>query len=362
MTAAALWDRLSAEGLVEGEMPEPGRPASPWYVRVMLGIAGWIGALFLLGFVGAAFSLLVDDCRTSPCSSEPLLCGGAFALFRAFDGNDFAEQFGLAVSLAGQMLMIVGLSGLLGVQEARRSISPIALIEAALALLVPNFLHRLLATCGAAVAVALAINAAELHGLSAPILCAGPGLWSGSSRRSGPAADGCGGRSATGSCWRCCWSRRSGCSAPEPCSAWWPPPSRWVAINGPLIGRALTAAVLLWVAVALVRREGVAPASPIGLTAGAAALVLGLASLAAPGLASALLILLLGFAVGNRILVALGNPQPARLRHPFLLQPARHPARKVGHIGGHRPLPARDLVRARAASRLPPAAADPGHA
>ena len=304
MTAAALWARLGADGLVEGEMPEPGRPASPWYVRAMLGIAGWIGALFLLAFIGAAFSLLVDSPGAALIVGAACCCC-AFALFRTFDGNDFAEQFGLAVSLAGQMLMIVGLSGLLGVREGVRFYLVAALVQAALALLVPNFLHRLLATCGAAIAVALAINEAALHGLSAPILCAGlalvwldPRLWAGGGRLWRPVGYG-----LVLALLLVETFRLFGVGALfGEASA----PSGWVAINGPLIGRAVSAAVLLWVAVALVRREGVAPASPIGLAAGAAALVLGLASLAAPGLASALLILLLGFAIGNRILVALG--------------------------------------------------------
>ena len=303
MTAAALWDRLSADGLVEGEMPEPDRPASPWYVRFMLGIAGWIGALFLLGFVGAAFSLLVED-PGAALFVGAALCGGAFALFRALDGNDFAEQFGLAVSLAGQVLMIIGLGGLFDAQGVPLYLAA-ALIEAALALLVPNFLHRLLATSGTAIAVALAINEAALHGLSAPILCAGlalvwlePKVWAGGGRLWRPVGYGLVLAVLLVETFRLFGPG----GMFQPLDA----PSPWIAIHGPLIGRTLTAAVLLWVAVALIRREGVAPASPIGLTAGAAALVLGLASLAAPGLASALLILLLGFAAGNRILAALG--------------------------------------------------------
>lgn len=304
MTAAALWARLGAEGLVEGGMPEPVRPASPWYVRAMLGIAGWIGALFLLGFLGAAFSLLVDDSGVALFVGAAL-CGGAFALFRTFDGNDFAEQFGLAVSLAGQMLMITGLGGLLGVQEGVPFYLAAALLQVALALLVPNFLHRLLATCGAAIAVALAINEAALHGLSAPILCAGlamvwldPKVWAGGGRLWRPVGYGLVLALLLVETFRLFGVGTLFGAASAP--------SRWIAIQGPLIGRALSAAVLLWVAAVLLRREGVAPASPIGLAAGAAALVLGLVSLAAPGLASALLILLLGFAIGNRILLALG--------------------------------------------------------
>ena len=303
MTAAALWDRLSAEGLVEGAMPETDRPASPWYVRTMLGIAGWIGAAFLLGFVGAAFSLFVDNEGTALVLGAAC-CGGAFALFRSFDGNDFVEQFALAISLAGQGLMISGLGGILDDQWLALYLA-VALMQAALALLVPNFLHRLLATCGAAIAVALAINDAELHGLSAPILCAGlalvwlePRLWAAGGRLWRPVGYGLVLALLLAETFRLLGAG----ILFEPVQE----PSPWDAIHGPLIGRALTAAVLLWAAFTLIRREGVAPASPVGLTAGAAALVLALVSLTAPGLASALLILLLGFATGNRVLAALG--------------------------------------------------------
>jgi hypothetical protein len=80
----------------------------------------------------------------------------------------------------------------------------------------------------------------------------------------------------------------------------------WFALHGPLIGRALTAAVLAWSAVAVSRQQGFAPGSPISLAAAAGALVFGLLALAAPGLASATLVLLLGFGAGNRLLGALG--------------------------------------------------------
>ena len=54
----ALWAQLRDGGLVEGDLPEVGDARAPWFVRVMLGIAGWIGALFLLGFVGAGFAFV----------------------------------------------------------------------------------------------------------------------------------------------------------------------------------------------------------------------------------------------------------------------------------------------------------------
>jgi uncharacterized membrane protein len=64
--------------------------------------------------------------------------------------------------------------------------------------------------------------------------------------------------------------------------------------------------MLVWTAVLLSRRQGFEPGSRTALTAAGAAILFGLLSLEAPGLASAILVLLLGFAAGNRVLAALG--------------------------------------------------------
>ncbi len=303
MTAAALWARLSADGLVEGEMPAPERPASPWYVRVMLGIAGWIGALFLLGFVAAALAFLMDD-STSALVTGAVCCGCAYALFRGFDGNDFGDQFALAVSLAGQGMMITGLIGSFDSQgpgalpRHRRHAGRAGVSRAQF----PPPPARLLRRRGRGGAGDQRGGAARIVG-AVPVPGAGPGV---------AGAEDLGGRRRTVAPGRL----RAGAGAVagrdvSPVRRRHPVRSRasdssWIAIHGPLIGRALTAAVLLFVAVALIRREAPNPRSPVALGAGAGALVLGLVSLAAPGLASALLILLLGFAAGNRLMAALG--------------------------------------------------------
>lgn len=301
MTAAALWERLSADGLVEGDPPEPDKKGSPWFVRVMLGIAGWIGALFLIAFVGAAFAFILDDAGFASIAGAAC-CAAAFTLFRAFDGNDFAEQFGLAISLVGQMLIAVGLAQYLKPDEPPLYFA-VAGVEVALALAVPNFLHRVLASAGAAGALALGVNQLELHGLAAPLLSLGlafvwlePKRWAVGGRIWRPIGYGLvlalllvetfrlfGGEWLLG-------LRRG---APG-----------WFALYGPLLGRALTAAALVWVALVLSLREG--RRTRFSAVAMGAAILVALISLAAPGLASALLILLLGFAAGSRILVALG--------------------------------------------------------
>lgn len=301
MTVEALWDRLSAHGLVDGERPDRDQPASPWFVRVMLGIAGWIAALFLIAFVGAAFAFVLRDAGFALIAGAAC-CAGAFALFRGFDGNDFAEQFGLAVSLVGQILIAVGLAQYLKVEEAPIYFA-FAALEVALALAVPNFLHRVLTTGGAAIAFGLGINQLELHGLAAPLLSLGlafvwlePRRWAADGRIWRPIGYGLVLALLLVETFRLFgaeWLLGLRREAPS-----------WFGLYGPLLGRALTAAVLVWAAAALSLREG-RGSRLSGFAVGVAVLV-ALLSLAAPGLASALLILLLGFAAGSRILVALG--------------------------------------------------------
>lgn len=303
MSTADLWARLRSADLVEGEQPPPDPAATPWFVRIMLGIAGWIGALFLAGFVGAAFSFIVDDAASATIAGA-IFCAAALGLFMRFDGNDFVDQFALVVSLLGQVMLIIGLAQFLKPEDPGFYLA-MAAVEVGLALAVPNFLHRVLAAGGAAIALALAINELQLHGLTAPILCAGlawiwldPERWATGGRLWRPIGYGlvlalllvetfrlAGGTSLFGM------------RGDEP---------SWISLHGPLIGRALTAALLVWVAFALARREDFAADSRVTLAACGAALIVGLLSLGAPGFASALIVLLLGFAAGNRLLLALG--------------------------------------------------------
>ncbi len=303
MNAADLWDRLSADELVSGERPEQHDPASPWYVRTMLGIAGWIAAGFLLAFLGAAFTFILDKAVYDALLGA-LFCAAAYGLFRAYDGNDFAEQFALVVSMVGQLLIIMGFGDVLKTEDPILYLA-IAAVEALLALLIPNFLHRILASGGAAVAIALAINRLSLHGLAAPLLCAALAwVWLDPKRWA-----------ASGGLWRpighglvLALLLVETFRLFDPQWLLGSPPERksWIALNGPLLGRVLNAAILVWVASALARGEGFKLESKVGLAAAGAALIIGLLSLGAPGFVSALLILLLGFAAGNRPMMAIG--------------------------------------------------------
>src|SRR4051812_19136686 len=154
--ATSLWAQLRQAGLVEGDAPAQTPSLTPWYIRTMLGIAGWVGAMFLLGFVGAAFSIVMKS-AASGLVVGALLCAAATIMFRGRPNGDFVCQFALAVSIAGQSLMCVGLGQLLRSETGLIAIL-FAVFEIALFLIIPNFLHRVLATAGAAGGLIVALT------------------------------------------------------------------------------------------------------------------------------------------------------------------------------------------------------------
>lgn len=302
MSAAAreaLWQRLRSAALVEGDLPARGDTRSPWYVRVMLGFAGWIGAVFLFGFVGAAFAFVMRS------GSAALLFGGAacaaaLLIFRTSRG-DFAGQFGLAVSLAGQALLAYGIAEVLGARSLRMVALAVAVQQAVLFVLVPNFVHRVFTSWSALFALQLALADGGLSAFAPALATAAfvatclveldhaeraellrPGGYGAALAAAQMAV-------IPGALWFGLLLRH-----PQAAQA-----TAWA-------GAAASGAVLLGAVAALLRREGVAVFSAAGAKAMGAAAILAAASLKAPGLAPALAILVVGYANGNRVLAGLG--------------------------------------------------------
>jgi uncharacterized membrane protein len=298
-----LWARLRDGGLVEGDMPETGDAGAPWFVRVMLGIAGWIGALFLLGFVGAGFSFAFK----SPVATFVVgvgACVAAVAIFRAAPKNDFVGQFGLAVSLAGQVLMVFGVS-----QWIERSIVGIALYimlqQALLFILMPNFVHRLWASWTCALAAAVALLDAGLFGFT-PAVTTGPFAFVALSEFK---------LARHGSLLRAGMYGLA-LAAVQTAVMHEPRMVDWIfdhnrhglvlGATGVWLGRLASLAVFLWVVATLLKRENLSLSSRSGRLALVGALILGLVSIKAPGVGPAVAILIIGYANADRVLVGLG--------------------------------------------------------
>ncbi|MGB1311131.1 MAG: DUF4401 domain-containing protein [Leucothrix sp.] len=147
---SVLWQRLAGEGLVKGEEPALLEDSAPWSVRTMLGIAGWIGALFLLAAVFSGFTIILDSSLAAGILGA-IACIISVVIYRSIKGNDFMAQFGFAVSLAGQSLLafsfLQGLELFEGGEEfigqVRLLAAMLVVLQALLFLLIPNFLHRI---------------------------------------------------------------------------------------------------------------------------------------------------------------------------------------------------------------------------
>lgn len=299
----ALWDRLRAAALVEGDRPPVAAARAPWYVRVMLGVAGWIGALFMLGFLAVGLDFAIKNPPVAFFTGA-VVCAGAAVLFRLNPHGDFTSQFGFAVSLAGQALMVYALARLFERSFSAAALA-IALQQALLFALLPNFIHRVWASWTAAYAAVFALGNAGLQAF-APAAVTFAFLWPWLAEFDHPRrgellrAAGYGLALAAvqtavmhGSLWSALLVGHAGRQALGGAALPW-------------IGNLAAGLVLIWAVLRLLKREGVGLAEGHGRIALAGALLLALISLKAPGVGPAAAILVVGFANGNRVLAGLG--------------------------------------------------------
>ena len=156
MTAVVntLWKKMTNANLVEGDEPEFDIINSPWYVKTLLAISGWLGAIFLLGFIFVWFSSLLDEPFVIFFLSFPLFICAYFILL--IPKNEFFEHFAVAVSLAGQALIFWSLVELQSMSQAWLTFG---IIQVLLVCFMASFLHRVFSTVLAALAFELSLTA-----------------------------------------------------------------------------------------------------------------------------------------------------------------------------------------------------------
>jgi hypothetical protein len=129
----------------------PLEPARPWYIGLLLGVSGWLAGAFLLMFVALLFH---PDSAGAAAFSGVVLLAAAWGLFRADRDGAFTSQLALALSFAGQCLVLFAMT--------EHSHAPAGVASAACLLqlvmlgLMPNRLHRLMSALFAVIAWALA--------------------------------------------------------------------------------------------------------------------------------------------------------------------------------------------------------------
>lgn len=304
VTNEQLWDRLAKENLVTGEMASMPEQHSPWFVRVMLGFAGWIGALFMLGFVGASLAFVFRS-ASSALVAGVIVCAGAAIIFRVSKGKDFGVQFGLATSFAGQAMFMFGLLGIFDWENGFSYVS-ITIFEAVLAAVVVNEIHRAATAFAAVVSLSLALWCFGVPTLAPALVTAGVALvwlhefsWADRGAVLRPIGYGlvlaalyCNGVLLMhGYGWLL--GRGAGSSPILARLSYW-------------TGILVIGAVFLYTVFRLAEREGFGIKDRLTQTALLAALAIAITSYKAPGIATGLVVVLLGFANANRVLTGLG--------------------------------------------------------
>lgn len=162
-----VWSLLLTAGLVHGDKPESGEPDSPWYVKLLLAISGWLASLFLLVFLGVGLAFVFRD-MAPLLTAGIVMIGGAYALLR-IPKNAFFEHVALAVSLEGQALVVLAIF-----VYSPESINwvLVTVFQLVLAMAVPNFVHRVFCSFFAASCFSIALISIGLPYIASSIMMA----------------------------------------------------------------------------------------------------------------------------------------------------------------------------------------------
>ena len=288
-TLASLLSVLQAQGTISPEEVAlvasrlhvaPAPPSPPLLVSGLMGCGAWVSALFFVAFL--AMIHLVGEGGTSNIAVGGVLIGCAVAAYRSPGATLFLRQLGLALSVAGHLILNAGACLLLDTHYAPALVMPLA--AAALYPLVRDSLHRFLMVLAAVESVVVcllwhgtseslhAITLIEVVGILAAFL---PARVSSAFRPAGYAL---------------------ACS---------------LVINVLLVGiptmlkiHAWPSTVILTVALVVACRWAAAGAGP-SVQQRVAVAVIALGLLSTPGILAALLLLVIGFGSGRRGLDAL---------------------------------------------------------
>jgi len=296
-----VWSLLLQKGLVQGSSPAIEQIESPWYVKALLAFSGWLAALFLLGFIGVGLAFIMRD-HIASFVIGMMMIGSAFAMLR-MPKSAFFEHLALAISLAGQALIAFAIFDIFK-QDDEVAWLLIAILQAPLVAIMPNFLHRVFSSLFAALAFSMALSSVGapyvfsgvvifvaswlwLNEFQYPkdmerIKAIGYGLVLALIQLKGTALFGFSGI-----------SQRAVNKQSE-------------LFIQPWMGELLASLALLYVVWQLLQRYGHTVSESFSMTVLFGTLVICAASMEATGISAGLVIILLGFSCGNRVLMGLG--------------------------------------------------------
>ena len=166
MSELTPWQRLLAASLVEGEAPLDEQPH--WSSRFLLGIVGWLAALFLLFFLFMAFEGVIREADHA-LAMGAILMAAALGLNRKASRGDLWDQFVLALALAADAWLLYGLIDRVDLHSAILWLGLCAL-SLGIAALFEHWLIRLFHSFAAAILLTLGLACLGLQLLALPLV------------------------------------------------------------------------------------------------------------------------------------------------------------------------------------------------
>jgi hypothetical protein len=153
MDTSTLARALRERGLIGTAAPRAqaaNASTRPWYIGLLLGVSGWLAGGFLLVFVALFFQ---PDSAPAAAVLGLVLLAAAWGLFKAERDGAFTSQLALALSFAGQCLMLFAMTK---DNHALAAVAGAAFgLQAGMLLLMPNRLHRVMSALFGLIAWAL---------------------------------------------------------------------------------------------------------------------------------------------------------------------------------------------------------------
>ena len=148
-------DQLRGRGVIAADaVPLPEQSAHrPWFVALMLGIAGWVAGILLLGFIGVA---LDTNSKATIFVVGLVLLASAWALYYTDRNAVFLDQLALALSIAGQCAVAVAVLG--DVRSNFVIAAALFALQLAVLVVMPNRTARTLAALFATMAWVCAVR------------------------------------------------------------------------------------------------------------------------------------------------------------------------------------------------------------
>ena len=295
-----IWTILVRAGVVDGPAPELGELDSPWYVKTLLAVSAWLAALLVIGFVGSNLKFIFTNITASLITGGAMI-GYAYAILRGTK-YEFVKNFTLAMSFAGQALVMLAIF-FNTTFENEVAWALVVLLQVPLAMFMQNFVHRVVSSSIAAFAfcMALIFVGVPYAVSSSVIMFLASWLWLNEFRHPRHLREiraiGYGLVLALIPLKGTLLSNYNFLRSPSQ-------PSELLV--QPWMGEVFTGSVTLYVVWRLLRRRGMAISEWLSIAALLGTALLCAVSIKAQGVTVGVVILLLGFAGGNRVLFGLG--------------------------------------------------------